>query len=292
MSTTARPRTLAPIVVRQLWPIAAILSVITAGLAALLVHRYHGWDYAVLLREHVGAHAYQFGRYPDDAHQKTAALLADGERLAFQPALYAALCAGALTGREWGSRRYALTLTQSVSPRRWFTARWTGLALLFVAVTVPVVALYRLNAEHAIALNLLTHGVDRQTAYFTIGPVTVAYTLLGVAAGALTGTLLRRAWAAALAAPLLTWLLTALLVRSRAALLLDWPAFSEVHGMHPGGLLGLQFYDVLPTDSYVTDALRTGDYWPYQLAETALVLALAVLLTASALRVLRRRTGT
>ncbi|MER5796622.1 hypothetical protein [Streptomyces sp. NPDC001980] len=47
----------------------------------------------------------------------------------------------------------------------------------------------------------------RQAAYFTVGPVTVAQVLLGVAAGALTGTLLRRTWPTLIAAPVVTWLL-------------------------------------------------------------------------------------
>jgi hypothetical protein len=281
---------LARTVARQLRPAALTLALLALGVAAVLVHRYLGWTDAVALREHVGSHAYHFERYPGDAHTGTARLLHDGTRIAFQPALYAAALSGAMTAREWESRRYALTLAQSVTPRRWFTARWAGVAVLVTALLVPLVALYRLNVVHAVHGDLLTRGTDRQTAYFTIGPVTVAYVLLGVAAGALAGTALRRTVPALLAAPAATWLLTALLVRSRAALLLDFPAFSHVHGMHSGGALGLQFYDLLPTDSRVTDSLDAGDYCPYQLAESVLVLALAALLARAALRALHRRT--
>lgn len=196
-----------------------------------------------------------------------------------------------MTGREWGSHRVALTLTQSIPARRWFAARWAGLAVLFTVLLVPLVALYRRGAGHAVHLDLLTYGIDRQTAFFTIGPVTVAYVLLGIAAGALAGTALRNAWLALVAAPAATWLITAALVRSRAALLLDVPAWSHVHGMHSGGILGLQFYDVLPQDTYLVDSLRPADYWPYQIAESALVIAVAALLTWAALRTVRRRTG-
>jgi hypothetical protein len=114
---------------------------------------------------------------------------------------------------------------------------------------------------------------------------------LGVAAGALAGTVLRNTWSAAVAGPVLTWALTALLVRSRSALLLDVPAYSKVSGMHPGGVLGLQFYNLLPTDSYLLDSLSRADYWPYQLAESALVLAVAALLVLAAFRILHRRAG-
>ncbi|WP_327127249.1 hypothetical protein [Streptomyces sp. NBC_01727] len=284
-------RPLARIVVRQLTPLALVLFLFTLAFGALLIVHHRGWADAVALRDHVGSYAYHFGRYPDDAHNKTTQLLTDGERIAFMPALCAAAIAGLLTGGEWGTRRFALTLAQSVSAQRWFAARWTGLAVLFAVLLVPLVVLYRFTVVHAFDLNLLTHGIERQTAYLTIGPVTVAYVLLGVAAGALTGTALRRMWPAFVAAPALTWLLTAVLVRSRAALLLDFPAFPRVDGMHRGGVLGLQFYDLLPTDSFLVNSLRTGDYWPYQLAESTLVVTVAALLVVAAFRTLRRRTG-
>lgn len=114
---------------------------------------------------------------------------------------------------------------------------------------------------------------------------------LGVAAGALTGTCLRRLWPTLVAAPLLTWPVAAVLVRSRAMLLLDLPVLSKVDGFHPGGVFGLMFYDALPQDAYLTNTLTPGDYWPYQLASSALVLAVAALLTLAALRVIRRRTA-
>ncbi|MFJ7945439.1 hypothetical protein ACIQ6K_17585 [Streptomyces sp. NPDC096354] len=284
-------RPLARIVVRQLTPLALVLFLLTLAVGALLIHHYRGWADAVALRDHVGSYAYHFGRYPDDAHNKTMQLLTDGERIAFMPALIAAAITGLLTGGEWGTRRFALTLAQSVSARRWFAARWTGLAVLFAVLLLPLVVLYRFTVVHAFDLNLLTYGIERQTAYFTIGPVTVAYVLLGVAAGALTGTALRRMWPAFVAAPVLTWLLAAVLVRSRAALLLDFPAFSKVDGIHRGGVLGLQFYDLLPTDSFLVNSLQTGDYWPYQLAESTLVVIVAALLAVAAFRTLRRRTG-
>jgi hypothetical protein len=113
--------------------------------------------------------------------------------------------------------------------------------------------------------------------------------VLGVAAGAFTGTWLRSSWLALVAAPALTWLLTAVLVRSRAVLLADPWILSQVHGMHPGGLLGLQFYDLLPQDTYLLNSLTPGDYWGYQIASSLLVLTLAALLLHGALRILRRR---
>ncbi|MFC5675174.1 hypothetical protein [Streptomyces incanus] len=84
---------------------------------------------------------------------------------------------------------------------------------------------------------------------------------------------------------MLTWLAAAVLVRSRAVLLVDFPLFSKVQGFHPGGLLGLQFYDALPWDTYLANSLVPGDYWGPQIASSVLVL------TAAALRVLRHRTA-
>ncbi|MFI0898376.1 hypothetical protein [Streptomyces sp. NPDC020983] len=279
------------IVARQLRLPALLLLLSALPTAAVLVARDRQWSDAEDTRARFGDYAYHFARHPYDAHTMTERLLADGTRIALLPALLAAALAAVVTAREWETRRFALTLSQSVAPARWFTARWTGLAVLLGGLLLPLVVLYRLNVRHAVHGDLLTHGIDRQTACLTIGPVTVAYLLLGIAAGALAGMLLRRALPAAVAAPALTWLLAALLVRSRATLLLDFPAWSKVHGFHPGGVLGLQFYGALPQDSYLTGALDTGDYWPYQLAETALVLALAALTVLAALRLLHRRVA-
>ncbi|MCX5399344.1 hypothetical protein [Streptomyces sp. NBC_00102] len=279
------------IAVRQYRWVALVLLLPAAYVCAAILHHYASWADALALRDHVGSQAYHFGRYTDDAHQVTGRLVDDGSSLAFRPALLAALVTAVLTAREWETRRVVLALTQSVTPRRWFTVRWAVQAAFLAAVTVPGVALYRISAVHGFRLGLLTYGAERQNAYYTIGPVTVAHVLLGVAAGALCGTLLRRTLPALVAAPVLTWLVAGAVVRSRAVLLVDFPLFSKVHGFHPGGVAGLQFYDALPQDSYLMNALEPGDYWGFQIASSALVLAAAALLAVAALRVLRRRTA-
>ncbi len=282
---------IARIALRQFWPLAVLFLLFAVGMAALLTHHYQDWADAVALRERIGSRAYHFAFRSNHAQAMTLRLLDDGHRLALLPALYAALAGGLLTGREWETRRIVLALGQSVSPVRWFVVRWTVLAALISVPLILVVALYRFSVVHAVDLDLLTYGIDRQTAYFTLGPVTVAYVLLGVAAGALAGTVLRNLLAAAVAGPALTWLLVAVLVRSRAVLLLDFPAWSKVDGYHSGGVLGLQFYDLLPQDSHLVDSLARGDYWPYQLAESVVVIGTAVLLVLAAFRVLHRRTA-
>ncbi|WP_327177655.1 hypothetical protein OG599_21810 [Streptomyces sp. NBC_01335] len=296
---TARPTRPAPgrrlplvlIAVRQYRWVALVLVLLAARVCAALLYHYGSWADATALLAHVGGQEYHFGRYANDAHHVTEQLVNDGASLAFQPALLAAIVTAVLTAREWESRRVVLALTQSVTPRRWFTVRWAVLAAVLAAVTIPPVVLYRISAVHGFRLGLLTYGAERQNAYYTIGPVTVAHVLLGVAAGALAGTLLRRTLPALVAAPVLTWLVAGVLVRSRAVLLVDFPLFSQVDGFHLGGVFGLQFYDALPQDSFLMNALKPGDYWGFQIASSVLVLAAAALLTAAALRVLRRRTA-
>ncbi|MEV6261216.1 hypothetical protein AB0M42_10760 [Streptomyces sp. NPDC051784] len=298
MSTTAViPGTESPrlpllrLALRQYRLVAALVLLLALRVAAPIVYHYGGWADAVALRERVGSKAYHFESFVSDAHTMTARLLSDGSSLAFQPALLAAVVAGVLTAREWETRRVVLALTQSVTPTRWFGVRWATVAAVFVVLTLPLVMLYHRSAEYGIRHDLLVHGSDWSTAAFTIGPATVAYTVLGVAAGAYVGTLTRRTWAALIAAPALTWLAAAVLVRSRLVLLVDFPVFSKVHGLHPGGILGLQFYDALPQDSYLLNSLESGDYWGYQLASGALALAVAALLAWAALRTLRRRVA-
>lgn len=288
----ATPRLpLVRIILRQMRIPLALILVLVLSISARLANHYGYWADAITLRHAVGSHAYHFGRYLDDAHNMTARLLSDNKSIVFRPALYAAVLTGLLTAREWESRRVTLVLAQSVSPRRWFTTRWCTLAAVFVLLTLPLVVLYERSAVHAWRLDLLVHGWEQSVAFFTIGPITLAYVVLGVAAGAYTGTLLRRSWLTVVAAPALTWLLAAILVRSRAVLLLDFPLFSKVQGFHPGGLLGLQFDDLLPQDSYLLNSLDGSDYWGYQAASSILVLALSALLVHGALRVVRSRTA-
>ncbi|MFG2921966.1 hypothetical protein ACGFYA_10620 [Streptomyces sp. NPDC048305] len=291
-SATKSPRLpLLRLALRQYRVVAALVLLLAIRVAAPVVYHFGEWAEAIALRERVGSHAYHFATYVSDAHTLTTRLLDDGSSIAFLPALLSAATVAVLTAREWESRSVDLALTQSVAPTRWFSVRWATVAAVFVVLTTLLVVLFQRSAGYAIRHDLLVHGAEWSTAAFTIGPVTVAYTVLGAAAGAYAGTLLRRTWAALIAAPLLTWLATAVLVRSRLVLLVDFPVFSKVHGFHPGGVLGLTFYDALPQDVYLINSLDSGDYWGYQIASSALALAVAALLGWAALRTLRRRTA-
>ncbi|MER5601381.1 hypothetical protein [Streptomyces sp. NPDC002265] len=274
---------------RQYRILAALVLLLALLVGAPILLHHADWADAVVLRDRAGGY-YRFLAHPG-MYDLTGRLLDDGGRISFQPALLAATAAGVLTAREWETRRVTLALTQSVTPARWFGVHWATVAVIFTVPTLALAMLYHHSATYAARHDLLVHGAAVQGTCFAIGPVTVAYAVLGVAAGAYTGTLLRRIWPTLIAAPALTWLAAAVLVRSRLVLLVDFPLFDKVHGYHSGGILGLQLFGAEPQDTYLINSLDTGDYWPYQLASGALVLATAALLVLSALRIVRRRTA-
>lgn len=277
---------------RQLRWLALALLVPAGETAATLWYRYRQWGDAEQTRAGYGSHRYHFDYHvPYNAYTMTDRLLADGQYVTFLPALLAAALAAGLTAHEWGARRVAFTLTQSVSPVRWFATRWTLLAALPLALAAALLVLYRLNVTHAYRQDLLTYGGARHTLYFTTGPATLAYVLLGTAAGALAGTVLRRTGPALLAGPAALMLVVAVLVRSRLAALIDYPLFSRAHGFHHGGVAGLQFFHLLPDDISLDLSLQPSDYWPYQLIQSGLALLVAAVFTWWALRIVRRRTG-
>lgn len=232
--------------------------------------------------------------------------------LAWLPCAIAA-CAGAvLIGRELEHGTATLAWTQSVSPVRWLAAE----------LAVPVVAL--LGGMTALTLMFRwvwvsgpDGGINRwNSEYFhAAGSVGPAYVLLGLALGALAALLTRRtlpAMGLALAGIGLAYHLGD---RVRSSL---WPA-SEVRGPwdsalnhvdqlelgmvmesgeHVSGLdcsdqavpgdLGTCLSDHGAVDFYAK-IHPTSHYWPIQLVETGIVLALAAAAVAAAFWVLRRR---
>lgn len=234
------------------------------------------------------------------------------ELLAWLPCGIAA-CAGAvLIGRELERGTAALAWAQSVSPARW----------LAVKLAVPAVALFGGTA----ALTLMFRwvwvsgpdgGVNRwNSEYFhaagTVGPV---YVLFGLALGALAALLTRRTLPAMGLALTGMALAYALGNRVRSSL---WPV-SEVRGpwdstlnhvdqvelgmvtesgKHLSGVdcsgqavpgdLGRCLSDHGAVDFYAK-VHPTSHYWPIQLVETGIVLALAAAAVAAGFWVLRRR---
>ncbi|MFG2312817.1 hypothetical protein ACGFS9_29715 [Streptomyces sp. NPDC048566] len=211
----------------------------------------------------------------------------------FAVALFAA---GPLTARELENGTARLAWTQSVTPARWLAARLALPALLLTAGTGLLVVLYRmLWSAHA---DLLLAGYAPQQLYFSIGPATVATPLLGLAVGVLAGLVLRRTLPALTAAGLAQYAVVAvranlwpfqraygqpgLSVRSRATT----SAGTEIHD--PGCYLSracLARHDVV---GFTRQYLPSPDYWPRQLLETGVLLAVTAVLVAAAFAVLRR----
>ncbi|MEV8551418.1 ABC transporter permease [Streptomyces glaucescens] len=251
--------------------------------------------------------------YAGPAYQDYDLALAVGAGLLYlAPLLTAAWAGGALIGRELESGTARLAWTQSVPPARWLAAKLAVPAALIAAGTSALTALHRLVWASDGELREGRREWHHDPSYLANGPLATAHTLLGLAVGVLTGLLVRRALpalAAALAAQLaLLWALTS--VRPRL-----WPA-ETVTGTegHPGadGMIveegvvtagGERIPDPACLEDIRCSAGReitalyqdyhpAGHFWPLQLAETGIVLALGALAVLAAFRLLRHRTGT
>ncbi|QFR98090.1 hypothetical protein GBW32_28930 [Streptomyces tsukubensis] len=210
----------------------------------------------------------------------------------------ALFAAGPLTGREMESGAVRLAWSQSVSPARWLAARLALPALALTVGTGLLVVLYRLlwSANSG----LLVAGFTPRRLYFSMGPATVAVPLLALAVGALCGLLLRRTLPAMLAAGVVQYLITS--VHSGL-----WP----FQRFYPVPELDVRSSAITSTGAHIPDpqcldstrclaqhdvvgftrsALPSSDYWPHQLAETGILLAVAALLAGFAFWALRRRT--
>ncbi|MET7478545.1 hypothetical protein ABZT17_29850 [Streptomyces sp. NPDC005648] len=185
----------------------------------------------------------------------------------------AAVWAGAAVGRELESGTVRLAWTQSLSPARWLATTLAVPAALLTAGTAVLVLLHRLLYD-AHQVPVTWHWWAART-FTANGPAALALPLLGLSLGTLTGLLLRRALPASALALLGIGLALGALGEVRPHL---WPWAT-------GG----------PTAADVLAGPDAGHYhpashfWPLQLTETALVLALTAVLTALAFRLLRRR---
>ncbi|MFH8800279.1 hypothetical protein ACH4F6_11885 [Streptomyces sp. NPDC017936] len=230
----------------------------------------------------------------------------------------AAFAGASLIGRELESGTAHLAWTQGVTPARWLTAKLAVPALAVTAGASALVLVFRwawaANAD-------LLWGTDwTQSHLFAArGPVTVAYGLCALAVGALTALLLRRALPALGVSVAAVWLLALALADHRASL---WPAVhrsSATRVLDPpdtswvletGALVhgrrvpNVQFWrcegavearrrclDDLGVTGFYTTYHPESHFWPLQLVETGVVLAVAALAAVAAFRVLRRRTA-
>ncbi|MEN8654762.1 hypothetical protein ABCR94_30270 [Streptomyces sp. 21So2-11] len=229
------------------------------------------------------------------------------------PGLVGAYVAGPMIARELESGTYKLAWTQSVSPARWFAAK------LAVPTVLSVAGVSLLSAAHSWARSTPTDDMYPAQWYERIvfgatGTVPVAYTLLGLALGALIGVAVRRTVPAMSAAALTAGALVLAVSSQRGRL---WPVETVTAPMPPatpdsvypveqGMLTGTGTR--IPEDACWSRAGELGQcmtdhditawyrdyhpeshFWPLQLVETGIVLALAALAVAAAFRVLRSR---
>ncbi|WP_327296381.1 MULTISPECIES: hypothetical protein [unclassified Streptomyces] len=218
--------------------------------------------------------------------------------ISLAPFCVALFAAGPLTARELESGTTRLAWSQSVSPARWFAAKLAVPAVVLTVGTGPLILLYRLLwSAHS---NLLVAGYQPRQLYFSIGPAAVVAPLLALALGALCGVLVRRTLPAMLAAAVVQYAVTAvrnglwpfqrayqvpeLSVHSRAitstgARITDPECYDKVQCLARHDVTGF-------TRTY----LPSPDFWPRQLAECGVLLALTALAVGVAFWALKRRT--
>jgi hypothetical protein len=199
---------------------------------------------------------------------------------------------GALIARELENGTAELAWTQAITPTRWLMEKLAVPAAFLTVGTALLVLHFRTLLYWADAHDLLGAGYETEDYYFAFGPSTVAYVLLGLAVGVLTGFLTRRMFPALAIASLATWTVSWLINPWRTQI---WPSVTRTEkGEGPFGFAALRCQWDQADHKYSVDACLGAKpaslYWPVQLVETGFVLVLAVLASAAAYWLLRRRT--
>ncbi|SDM63341.1 hypothetical protein SAMN04487981_10264 [Streptomyces sp. cf386] len=230
------------------------------------------------------------------------------------PLLAAAWAGAALIGRELESGTAQLAWTQSVSPVRWLAAKLAVPAALLVSGTLVLTLLHRLLWSTDAPLRLAASSREwfEGNTFVANGTLATAYALLGLAVGVLAGLLQRRTLPA-----LGTAVVGLLLLRQAIGSLRPhlWPVETLTHkGDYPtytgmvldeGALTstGARVPDPLCAEDdakclaaddivgFYRDHHPSSHFWPLQLAETGIVLAVAALAVLIAFQLLKRRTG-
>ncbi|MGV9691047.1 ABC transporter permease [Streptomyces sp. NPDC003444] len=232
------------------------------------------------------------------------------------PLLIAAFVAGPLVAREFESGTYKLSLTQSVSPAAWLRAKLLTTTVVALLAALALMGVFRIGwhrVEDSWNLHWADHG-----AYEASGVVPLAYVLAAVAIGALVGQLVRRTLLAVAATGGIVGVVMLVLGSFRWDFLpvrtVTGPALENASTlMVPGdsllveqGLIGTSGKRLpgwfcsadAPAEHCRPDegiAAQYADYhpyshfWPTQLIETGILLALAALAAYAAFRVLRAR---
>ncbi|MFF5312554.1 ABC transporter permease [Streptomyces massasporeus] len=186
------------------------------------------------------------------------------------PTLTAAWAGGSLIGRELESGTAQFAWTQSVTPARWLAAKLAVPALLLVPGTLAITLLHRAlwTSDHHLMRVLAWRAWYDDGVFEANGVLATAHALTALALGVLSGVLLRRALPALGVAVVAMASLTNILDDLRPHLWPTPPGTPSLMHKHP-----------------------SSHFWPLQLVETGIVMAVAALATATAFLVLRRRTG-
>lgn len=227
------------------------------------------------------------------------------------PGIVGAFVAGPVIGRELESGTYKLAWTQSVPPARWLMAKLAAPVVWTVVCGTTLVILYHWSRFQGPEGVYPVYWYDR-LGFAGIGPLPVAYGLLGIALGALAGLLVRRT--------LLAMSATALAVGGAMLAMITWvrPYLWPIETLTGNRRLPdlawvLQDGVILASGERMTREecaatgwssapclnLHEGDrrfidyhpashFWPLQLMETGIVLVLAAAVVFAAFRVLRR----
>ncbi|MFJ9180970.1 hypothetical protein [Streptomyces sp. NPDC102360] len=214
-----------------------------------------------------------------------------------------------LIGRELSRGTAELAWTQSVSPARWLATKLAVPAMFLVVGTTVLVLLRRLVASAAPGLS--GNRWHDSGVYDALGPTAVAMPLLGLAIGAVVALLMRRSLSAAPVSLIAMAVVVGVLGSVRDRL---WPTVTVTGDLREGypyfagsltteGALtgsGARVADPMCVDDRacltshdITGYYREGHppshFWPLQLVETGLILALTGIATATAFYLLRRR---
>lgn len=290
---------------RVLWGVPALVAV---GLAVMIMLRVWSGNPAFDQRT---------TEFQDYGYDLLRGLMQSASKsLPFLPLLVGAFVAGPMVARELESGTWRLALTQSTTAKAWLGSKVLLAASVSVLGSLALVGVYRLGWAR-VSDTYGLHWYDRGV-YEATGTVLVGSCLLGVAFGALVGQLVRRTLPAMAVTGLLTGLVLLLLGALRWSFLpvvaVTAPYTVEAESLLPPsakwmgtglisttgermsgyfcppepGVRGTCRDDVDITASYA-DFHPVSHYWPTQLIETSILLALAAAALYAAFRLVHKR---
>ncbi|MEV6203193.1 ABC transporter permease [Streptomyces sp. NPDC051771] len=229
------------------------------------------------------------------------------------PGVLGAFVAGPMLARELESGTHRLAWTQSVSPARWLAAKITVPAALSLAVVTPLSLVFHWSWSTGPANDYPTYWYEPMM-FVSYGVVPMAHALLGLGVGTLVGLLVRRTVVAMGVTALLVGTALAVLAKLRPGF---WPVQTltgdedaPVSAAWPldRGMLTSSGERVLWEDCFAAPSVSAercmsdrggvigfldihpaSHYWPLQLVESGICLAVAALAALAAFRVLRAR---